>query len=479
MPHRRADAGTMTGSVSPRQRTPLRRLAWPAFPSTPQPGTGRDLALDVVRSWSLIVVVLGHFIMQITHWPAGETPTTGNTLSSGNAWPYLTWILQVMPLFFIAGGAVNRGSWARHHGSWAAWMWQRTARLMRPTVVFLLSIGIIFTLVSVTVDRDVTDALVAGITGPLWFLAVYLPVTALTPLTTRLHQHHKWLTMVVLLLGIISTDILRLTVAEPFGALNLLLVWVFVHQLGYWYDDGIPRRIAGGIIGIGLGLNIVLTQITRTYPTSLVGIPTEKFSNMAPPDIILVNHALVLLGLFVLLAPRLRRWLTRPRALRATTIAGITAMTLYLWHMAVLVGWISALHLAGLTLPTRMEGTLVVPDGLPYWLWLIPCTIGYAALTWTLVRYLWPFEYLPLPGFDSPRGTPHTNRTRSGLGVAFISLGLLIISGAGMSGFPLALHTAFGLPANAAVGYAGIALGVFLLRQPRTVPKRTPARSVP
>ena len=37
--------------------------------------------------------------------------------------------------FFIAGGAVNIGSFARAQGHYNEWLWQRVRRLMKPTVV--------------------------------------------------------------------------------------------------------------------------------------------------------------------------------------------------------------------------------------------------------------------------------------------------------------------------------------------------------
>ena len=74
----------------------------PPVPPVPDPGA-RDLALDVVRAWSLLVVVLGHFLMLILLWDADGIPASANTLTSGIPWPYVTWLLQVMPLFFIAG----------------------------------------------------------------------------------------------------------------------------------------------------------------------------------------------------------------------------------------------------------------------------------------------------------------------------------------------------------------------------------------
>ena len=76
----------------------------PPVPAAPV-GGDRDLALDVVRAWSLLVVVLGHFLMLILLWDDDGVPASANTLTSGDPWPYVTWLLQVMPLFFIAGGA--------------------------------------------------------------------------------------------------------------------------------------------------------------------------------------------------------------------------------------------------------------------------------------------------------------------------------------------------------------------------------------
>ena len=158
--------------------------ALPPVPPVPAVGGRRDLALDVVRAWSLLVVVLGHFLMLIVLWSDDGVPATGNTLTSGDPWPFVTWLLQVMPLFFIAGGAVNWSSNERFPGTYSQWLWQRVARLMRPTVVYLAALAVLFTVVTLLVRREVTDPYLQGVTGPLWFLAVYIPVTALTPATS-------------------------------------------------------------------------------------------------------------------------------------------------------------------------------------------------------------------------------------------------------------------------------------------------------
>jgi len=436
----------------------------PPVPPVPDPAQ-RDLALDVVRAWSLLVVVLGHFLMLILLWD-GDVPTSGNTLTSGEPWPYVTWLLQVMPLFFIAGGAVNQRSFERFEGSYNQWLWQRTRRLMRPTVVLLMVLAVLFTGVTLLVPRETTDPLVQGITGPLWFLALYIPVTAMTPVTSRWWRAAGLNSVVILVLVAALVDVARLHWFETAGALNMLVAWTLVHQLGYWYRRGIPRGAAWALVVGGLSANVVLSQILGWYPTSLVGIPTERFSNMAPPTIVLVLHSCVLLGLFVLLAPWMRRRFATPRAFAATTRAALFAMTVYLWHMLVLVGWLSLLHLLGLDLPVRVEAGQVVPQDLSYWGWLVPSTIGFVAVLSCVVRWLWPLEFIRLPWFDTAGGTESRSPWRAGAGAALVGAGLLAVAGAGFSGFPLATHTAYGIPVSAAAALVSIAAGLALLRQP-------------
>ena len=449
---------------------------FPALPPVPDPPSAddprRDLALDVVRSWSLLVVVLGHFLMLIVLWGDDGIPATGNTLTSGSPWPFVTWLLQVMPLFFIAGGAVNWRSNERFPGTYSQWLWQRVRRLMRPTLVYLVALAVIFSVVTVLVRRDVTDAYVQGVTGPLWFLAVYIPVTALTPATTAWWRRQGRATIVVLVVAVALVDVLRLNVGETWGALNMVLAWTLVHQLGYWYRDGVRRDVAVVCVVLGLGVNVVLTQGLHWYPTSLVGIPTERFSNMAPPTIVLVCHSFVLFGLFVLLAPWLRRRFVTPRAFHATARAGLFGMTVYLWHMLVLVSMLALLHVLGLELPVRVVGGLIDPDGLAYWFWLVPVAIVFVLLVYCVARWLWPIEFLHLPWFDDPPRRSPSAEWVTAVGVVLVGGGLLAIAGAGFSGFPVAVHPAYGIPVSAAGALVAIVAGIALLRQP--LPARSP-----
>ena len=434
----------------------------------------RDLALDVVRAWSLLVVVFGHFFMEIIDW-SSDIPYTGNTLSSGSNWPFVTWLLQVMPLFFVAGGAVNFGSYARSTGTYNQWIWQRMKRLMKPTSVFLLTMCVVFTILTFTVDTQVTDALVSGVSGPLWFLAVYVLVTALTPITSKWWNKSGGYSILTLFILAVLVDVVRLQVSSAAGVLNLIIIWVMVHQLGYWYIRGVQRNHAIMMIVVGLLNNFALTQVLKWYPTSLVGIPTEPISNMAPPTIVLMFHSIFIFGLFNLLAPKFQVWFARERAFRITTHAGMLAMTIYLWHMSILVLWLSILHRLNLDLPVqlltaeRSDGLrvlIVAPDGFPYWQGFLMSTICFGAILFVVVRNLWPLEFMKLPWFDSePENLSHS-RIRSVIGVLLVSVGLLAVSGSGFSGFPFAVHEAFGFQLNTAYAITAIFVGLALLRQP-------------
>ncbi|HEX8928794.1 MAG TPA: hypothetical protein VGA45_07770, partial [Actinomycetota bacterium] len=67
---------------------------------------GRDRYVDFLRMASIVTVVLGH-------WTIAAVARSGDGLAAGNVlatipglWP-ATWVLQVMPVFFLVGGFSN------------------------------------------------------------------------------------------------------------------------------------------------------------------------------------------------------------------------------------------------------------------------------------------------------------------------------------------------------------------------------------
>jgi len=81
----------------------------PADVEASTPAT-RDRAIDVIRIVSLVGVVVGHTIMA-TSTLRDDVFIWSNLLTVSPVFQALTWIFQIMPLFFFAGVAASIESW--------------------------------------------------------------------------------------------------------------------------------------------------------------------------------------------------------------------------------------------------------------------------------------------------------------------------------------------------------------------------------
>jgi hypothetical protein len=92
-------------------------------------------------------------------------------------------------------------------------------------------------------------------------------------------------------------------------------------------------------------------------------------------------------------------------------------MTVYLWHMLVLVALLSLLHVLDLDLPVRIESNgQIVPDGLGYWAWLALVAAVFVLCVYAVARWLWPIEFVHLPWFDAPPGRATRSEWLAGSG---------------------------------------------------------------
>ncbi len=71
-------------------------------------GAGRDRVLDLTKSFALLVVVVAHALA----WDV-STAAPASILDLRPALAWVTWLLQVLPLFFAAGAVSNLASWDR------------------------------------------------------------------------------------------------------------------------------------------------------------------------------------------------------------------------------------------------------------------------------------------------------------------------------------------------------------------------------
>ena len=193
------------------------------------------------------------------------------------------------------------------------------------------------------------------------------------------------------------------------------------------------------------------------YPISLVGMPGEPISNMAPPTLVLALHSVWLVALIGWAWPHLDRWCHRPRAWVATCLMGGLAMTVYLWHLTALIILTVLEHEFGLDRPAPQDA----------WFW--PATIVHVAVflacTVGVVLLAAPLEHLPIPWLERPTvGDGPWRRFAAVVSVPVLAIGFLVISLTGMQGFPNHVREYVGIPWTPAIALGVLLTGVLLAR---------------
>ncbi|APS21089.1 acyltransferase [Streptomyces sp. Tue 6075] len=424
----------------------------------------RDRYVDLLRVASLGAVVLGHWLM------AAVTPDgVGNLLAVVPALQPLTWLLQVMPVFFFVGGFSHALSYrsllrkrpeaapgAAADSVYSAFLRARLQRLLRPTMVFVLVWGAAALLVQLLGGGGgLTGVTLRMVTQPLWFIGIYLAMVAFTPPLLKLHERYGWGAFAGLAGAVVVVDVLRFAVGVPYVEfLNFAFVWLAVHQLGFLRADGrIRLRRAALLAGGGLVIATALVAF-GPYPLSMVGMPGEKVSNMAPPTLALLAHGLWLVGAVELLRAPAARLLERPRVWRTVVAANGVAMTAFLWHLTAMFGVYGALLALDVALPE--------PASAAWWA-QVPLRLALAAaLTAALVAAFRTFER---PAAPAAPGTPGASGAGplAALGATLCLLGVLGLSIVGFGGLldgRTALLIAIPVSAPAAVA---MTLGGWLL----------------
>jgi Acyltransferase family len=366
--------------------------------STPD---SRNRVVDLLRAGAILVVVLGHWLLAAVVVRDGDL-VLGHLLELAPWTHPLTWVFQVMPVFFLVGGYANALSWraARRRGeTYAGWLRARLHRLLTPVVPLLLT-----WLVAASV------AYAAGVPGgtlrtasqvalvPTWFLSAYVVVCAVAPATLWLWERLGWWSVAGGLgLGGLVDLVSIATDTLPLGFANYLVVWATVHQLGYaWLDrrlDGTGRRLAlaaGGVLA-----TLALVRV-GPYPVSMIGLDDAVVNNSYPTRVTLATLGLAQAGVVLALEPVLARWLRRPGPWAATVLVNTRIMTIYLWHLTAMVVVIGASLLAG------DVGLGVEPVGPGWWLSRPLWWAVLALVTLGLVALLGRFETPRPDGSPAP-----------------------------------------------------------------------------
>ena len=337
-----------------------------------------------------------------------------------------------MPIFFIVGGyanAVSLESARRKQVTYAGWLATRLNRLVNPLLVLLffwalLAIVMKFSGVSAGVIQYSSRAALI----PIWFLAIYIMVVILAPATYWFWQKYGfasfWVFVGVAILVDVAFFVLDL---QWMGWSNYFWVWLAVHHLGFAWRDGRIGRPGKLLLYSALGLaTLSLLIFVGPYPLAMVGSPDEGLSNTLPPKITLLALAIFQFGLLLSIEAPMRRVLDNLRLWTATVLINSMIMSVYLWHITIMVIAVSLLYLV---------------DG--FGLRLEPGTAD-----WFLSRPLWIailyILLLPVALFVSPferRGRPADAGVPSALrqvgGAIMFCLGIALLARYGYGGGPL------------------------------------------
>lgn len=301
----------------------------------------RDRAIDVIRIGALITVVVGHTVMA-TSTIRDDVFIWSNLLAAAPVFQILTWVFQIMPLFFFAGVAAAVPSW-RPGASWGDWLLRRCTRLYRPVFAYLVFWAAALLVLRHLLPVHVYEP-VAGISWQLlWFLGAYVLVLAAVPRLSRITTTGRLVAAVTVTYAAVAVvDAVRVSVPgwSALGYLNLA-VWLIPGMLGVGYRRGLLSGPAAFGVGAAmLAANVALLRL-GPYEVSLVGIEGQRLKNMTPPSLLLAGHAIMMCAFAIAAAPAIARWARRPRVWQVVAVGNSGAMTLYLWHIPPLL----AMHL--------------------------------------------------------------------------------------------------------------------------------------
>ncbi len=327
----------------------------------------RDRAVDALRAFAILGVVMGHWLVTALVADSGAL----HTASPLQHMPWLapiSWVFQTLAVFFLVGGHVaTRGhASARARGTtYGQWLTARLSRLFRPVAAVLT----LWTVVAIALllsgaDFETVRALVKLALSPMWFLVVFAGLTAATPLVARLNP--LWPLAVVL-----HVDLIRFGLGGPswLGWVNVAAGWLVPYTLGAaWTRGELDRARAGWVLLAGGTAATAALVLLARYPASMVGVPGGTISNLDPPTLAAVTFGLAQCGLALLLRDRLRRTMRRPLVWSAVALVNLSAMTIFLWHQTALMATTATMLPAG-----HLPGLHTLPDD----------------LTWVAARVAW------------------------------------------------------------------------------------------
>jgi Acyltransferase family len=389
----------------------------------------RNRYVDFLRAMSMLVVTVGHWLAAAPYFDATNTLTTSHILTVVPWTAWLTWIVQVMPIFFMVGGFANGISWRaarRDDKSYAAWLEGRLRRLVWPILPLLV---VWVALVAIEYARGVRPELISYGSQvaliPIWFLAVYIGIVLLVPVTEAAWSRFGMRSFWAMTAAAVAVDVIYFAIGLRWlGFVNYLFVWGAISVLGHaWLDDRFSERRTL-LVGAALAFAVLLLLVhIGPYPVSMIGVPGDPISTTTPPKVTLIALAIMQGGLLLAAQAPARRWLAGRIAWTATVAMNGSIMTLFIWHLTATTLVVLAAYLAG------GFGLRVEPGSSEWWWSRLPWLAANAIALIPLV--------VAFGRFERPRATGGAPAPawRYVLGALMTGTGLALLAAQGVGGY--------------------------------------------
>ncbi len=394
----------------------------------------RNLSVDYYRVSGVALIVFGHWLLSSITYRNGEFGLEQPLVDI--PWTqWLVWLMQAVPVFFVAAGYATAVSWAhwRNTGRMSRqdWVRRRLSAALGPTGAYLAFIWTLMIIAKLVGAPDtVLDYAGWAVAMQLWFLAVYALVVYLTPVVVAAFRRWGLWVPATLGLGVAVVDLLSIVGKVPYlHWANYLLCWGAMYTIGIaWHAGRFDERRRPLLM---LGVSAVMLAVLigwGPYPVCMIDIPGQPIQNSSPPSLAMFFFGCAQAGIAISLGTLVTRAMSGRRTRRILSVANTNVMALYLWHMVPVVVVAAIAYPLGL-LPQYPE------DSGPWWamrgVWVLILAVVTAGLMLTLFKLRRIFA-ASLPEIRvgwSPRWTDLTLFA----GVALAAYGITVVSAAGFA----------------------------------------------
>ncbi|WP_329066525.1 phospholipase A2 [Amycolatopsis sp. NBC_01480] len=375
----------------------FRLRGWPAARRT-RPAvrrTGPPTRWALLGAGGAALLMLGESVTALFDWAGAPEQAL---------WP-LTWLAQLTPLLFFAGGHANEAGWqAERDRGYRHYLAERASPLLRPALIFAvvaLLVPLALELLGIPAGTNATVMRIA--LHPLWLLGVYLLMIVCAPALLALYRRARLASVLTLLALVVAGELAATWSGSQlprYGA--TLALALLAQQLAFAHADGVrpSRRVLAVAAVVGVGGLAVASFVLGASPTLLGSPGAPAALSAAPWEVLLLGVTqLSLAGLFV---TPLRRWAARPLVRRAAGLVLRAPMSLYLAFLAAMLLLVAVVYLPG-----------PIADGLS-WLVRPRTAMAVALLAVPAIAVFWWFERHP--GAPAADAVEPPVRVRSGPG---------------------------------------------------------------